>query len=469
MLRLLLLSVSLSAVGAPLEEPCAVPRRDLSALEAAIASDQQMGLVFERAARACRESRALCDESKLTCAGALAEVSQKQVGFDEGQYVRDMLMPVLGQRYMPSQTFDGIATARDTGCGFDPEELRAAGERRLQQATRRIALVAEYRRFEGWVLGVEAQCAAELQTRQQQAAAARAEAEALAAQAALETAVQAQAMDAKAQTDLAAEHEKIAGREAQKAEQRKKRAARLADAQREIDVAKDQAKARREQALMQLELEEKQTMREAEKRASVIRDEAGAIVVDDDDERSVASVALLAAAGAQSWVADANAARPGMFLGASAVAHFGVWKLAPAEGMASGFLTRVSLRFLQSIDRQSSRSFEGDALVHWYLGRFGIGAGALLQLLEPIAAISAFSIGPSVGFALVDNRRLRILGTVQWMPVGSKIDWSRTLADIELSAGYFSLHVNGGLQMQHAQVDRLSWQVGVLIGVRLGW
>ena len=111
-LRLTTLAGALVATASFAAEPCDAPgARDLKPLQAAIASDEAVGAAFEATANACPPVPAEgCDAQKLKCGESLTQNLKRMVGFDEGAWVRDMLLPYLGQSYKPTVVLPTVVT-----------------------------------------------------------------------------------------------------------------------------------------------------------------------------------------------------------------------------------------------------------------------------------------------------------------------------------------------------------------------
>src|SRR5436190_862714 len=107
-----LVGVAAPAAAAAAPEACdASGARDLKPLQTAIASDEAVASAFEATANACPPvPEAGCDEQKLKCDESLTQNLRRMIGFDEGTWVRDMLLPYLGQSYKPSVVLPTVVT-----------------------------------------------------------------------------------------------------------------------------------------------------------------------------------------------------------------------------------------------------------------------------------------------------------------------------------------------------------------------
>src|SRR3954470_23260340 len=61
-------------------------------LQQAISQDESMAQAFEVAAGVCTSENFTCDEARSKCGTQLTLTLQKQLSFDEGGYLRDMLI-----------------------------------------------------------------------------------------------------------------------------------------------------------------------------------------------------------------------------------------------------------------------------------------------------------------------------------------------------------------------------------------
>lgn len=351
-------------------EVCEAPRkRDTAPLSAAIAQDKVVAAAFAKAAAQCAEPGAACDQARLECGGVVTSIVQKQVGFDEGVWLRDVLLPYLGQQYMPSRSFGAFQLASDASCNVAVEALTAASEKRTQQATRREGLLAEYQRFTQWEQEQYGKCQARVADDERRSAETRAESERVAAAAAVASEAAKQAAAAKAaqeaeakrraeaekkakeeaqrQAEAQAKQQKKAQEEAQRqaeaqakeqkkaqeeaaeesrrqaeraAEEKKKEEARLqreaeqkakaaADAQivAQREAQKDVARQKRAELLAQADEEEEAARRAAAERAAALRKKAAGIEVDDSDERARGNISGMAVLGVLNGWAGSSA------------------------------------------------------------------------------------------------------------------------------------------------------------------
>lgn len=172
----LLVAATLSA------DPCEAPRvRDTAPLAQAMAQDKVLGLTFTKAAGLCEQRGEACDAARLECATMLTNTIQKQVGFDEGQWLRDMLLPYNGTSYPMTRTFGAASIASDASCNVDVATLTAAGQRRMVQAQRRDNIYQEYGLYAKWTQVQLQKCREQAAANEARSAAAKAESERLAA------------------------------------------------------------------------------------------------------------------------------------------------------------------------------------------------------------------------------------------------------------------------------------------------
>ena len=83
--------------GIAVAQECPRPNvRTTNALVTAIAQDEVMANGFETAAAACASEGISCDEAKVRCGQLLTTTLQQQLSFDEGAYLRDMLITFIG-------------------------------------------------------------------------------------------------------------------------------------------------------------------------------------------------------------------------------------------------------------------------------------------------------------------------------------------------------------------------------------
>ncbi len=177
---MLFMSIVVAAVTAA--DPCEAPRvRDTAPLVAAMAQDKVLGLTFTKAAGLCAERGEACDQARLECATMLTSTIQKQVGFDEGQWLRDMLLPYNGANYPMTRTFGAATIASDASCNIDVAALTAAGQRRMVQATRRDTIFQEYNLYSRWTQTQLQKCKERVANDEVKSAQTKAESERLAA------------------------------------------------------------------------------------------------------------------------------------------------------------------------------------------------------------------------------------------------------------------------------------------------
>ncbi|MEW6435177.1 MAG: hypothetical protein AB1730_27060, partial [Myxococcota bacterium] len=215
--------VCLTASSAALAaEVCEAPRnRDTAPLATAAAQDKVVATAFEKAAAACAERGPACDQARLECGTLVTSIVQKQAGFDEGVWLRDLLLPYQGQSYVPTRSFGAFQLATDASCNVDVATLNAAALRRTRQAARRDALLQEYQLYVRWSQDQLSRCKARVAAEEQRAAEAKAESERVAAAAAAASAAAAAAAAAKAAQEAEARKRAEAQAAAQQEAQRR--------------------------------------------------------------------------------------------------------------------------------------------------------------------------------------------------------------------------------------------------------
>lgn len=254
-------------------EPCEAPRvRDTAPLLTAIAQDKVLGLAFSKAAGLCAQPGDACDQARLECAGLLKATIEKQQAFDDGAWLRDMLLPYLGANYAMTRTFGPAAPAADASCNVDVATLEAASQRRLSQAARREGLSQEYAGYVKWTQAQLAKCREQRAADEVKAAAAKAEADRIAAASA------ASAAAAAATAAAAEEIRKKQAAEASAAEKAREEAKRreeqaAADREKERRLAEERAKAQEQARKDELAAAEKRRQEDKEE-AARLRKEA---------------------------------------------------------------------------------------------------------------------------------------------------------------------------------------------------
>lgn len=447
LLRLAVVIALAGAGAAGAAEPCDAPgARDLGPLKAAIASDDAVGAAFDATANACPPVPAEgCDAQKLKCGETLTKNLKQMVGFDEGAWVRDMLLPYLGQSYKPTVVLPTVVTpATDVSCSADHLSLRAAATRRKQQAQRRRLVAEEYGKWQVWALAVRQACLDKVKAQKEQEDVSKAEAARLAAAAAAaktaEEARQAEARKAEEARQQELKRQQQAAEEAKKAEEKKKqeaereaarkqaeaeakaraeaekravadREARKAAQEQRVEELKQKEEARRQEAeavLAQKKLEaegEHQKRIEALKRdlaltedqkARAVADEEAKFKLAEEQRRKAAEAEIAKAAKidrsderlkgnlalhALGGIALLNGA-PGGALGGHFRGRFGFWGLAPADGMASGVELKLFATAIASPGAAASLfQFEGGGEVRGWYRRVSLGVSASFDYL----------------------------------------------------------------------------------------
>lgn len=244
-------------------EPCEAPRvRDTAPLVAAIAQDKVMAQTFTKAATACAERGEACDQARLECSTLLASTIQKQVGFDEGQWLRDMLLPYNGGSYPMTRSFGAAPLAGDASCNVDVATLTASAQRRTTQATRRDGLFQEYQGYARWTQTQLQKCKERVAADEAKSAATRAESERLAAASAAAAAAEAAKQKAAQEAAAAKLEAERKAREAAEAEAKKRE-----EAERAAKDEREKERARAEAQAAKAEEDRKAERRAAEERA----------------------------------------------------------------------------------------------------------------------------------------------------------------------------------------------------------
>ncbi len=261
----------LGALNVSAAEPCENARiRETAPLATATAQDKVVAGTFSKAATTCAERGPACDQARAECGALLTTMLQRQVGFDEGVWLRDLLLPYLGQQYPMSRPFGAFTVAPDASCNVDVATLTAAAQRRTDQAARREVLLQEYGLYVKWAQAAQQRCRERVAADDQRAAAAKAESEKLAV-----VAVTAGAADqAKRQAEEAArkkaEEAKLAQEAAARAavdEAKRREEAELRLRQERLDAEK-----RAQQAQIDAEQRNRQALLEAEQRMRAERE-----------------------------------------------------------------------------------------------------------------------------------------------------------------------------------------------------
>jgi hypothetical protein len=505
----LVVSLVLSA-AASAAEPCEPPRnRDTAPLATAAAQDKVVANAFEKAATTCAERGPACDQARMECGSLVATIIQKQVGFDDGIWLRDMLLPYQGQSYAMTRSFGAVQVASDASCNVDVATLTAAALRRTKQASRRDGLLQEYQSYVKWTLDLLQKCKARVAADEQRSAEAKAESERLAAAATAATAATAAAVAAKrfqeeenrrkaeeqtrlqeearkrqeaqlsAQEEARRKQEETAARMKEEQERAKEAALAKATAAEEARIVaqreteKENARKQKEALLEQAEAEEAAAAQAAAQKSEQLKKKAAGIEVKDDDERARGNISAVAVGSMLSGYAGAASSGTGtttsFAMGAGIAAHVGFWGTAPANGMASGFELRLSGRFVQTVSGPSANALEGLVTGRYFFGRLGFGAAGALRFFDTFKSQS-FDAGLSLAVAFMDTPRSRVLLGLNWLPLGTSMDYTRFAADFEASYQYFTFHAHGGILTTPINgTDTLGWEVGVSLGARLGW
>lgn len=279
------LALSLGSAAAAAQE-CPRPNvRTTNALVTAIGQDEVMANGFETAAAACVTESASCDEAKVRCGQLLTTTLQQQLSFDEGAYLRDMLIAYQGQQYRMMVPIAAPAALTDVSCNADVTTLKAAAARRKQQAERRKVVTAEYPRWITWVNNQFKGCQDRVAVEKTRVDSAAAEAARLLA-----------AAEAAKQAELIKQDQKAAAERAtrEKAELEAKAKGDAVKAQQALLAEQARQKAQADQAQKdKLEEEKRATLRAKEsaeeKAAREAREAADAKIVAEREGRKVAA------------------------------------------------------------------------------------------------------------------------------------------------------------------------------------
>lgn len=514
-------------------DPCDPPRiRDTGALTMAMTQDRQVAQAFQKAAAACAKDTEPCDQARLECTTLLAATLKGQVGFDEGAWLRDMLLPYLGQSYTLTTQFTATAQANDISCAGDPTLLTSAATRRLAQAGKRQAIFDEYPKYAAWANAAYAKCRDQAVVDQQKALVTRSEAEKLAAAAAaaklaeelrqkgvddarrkteaeakLKADAQVKLADeararAKAQaeaTDLAEKAKKDAAKQVERAQEdrlvaeregklhqaRTQKSQIVADAKAELDRATDESNAKHKLAMTALDDRNPASAQLASDAANAEKARAAAaqrlvdakvkaerIEVDESSERSRGSLGVQGVVGYGS-LASTDGTAAGVLLGVQAGVHFGFWGTAPSDGLASGLEVRLNARYLtQAGGTGVQRGFDGRAAVRWFFGRVGVGLAAEYRLFDSTLGTVAHTFS---GLGLGPSVGLAIVDTPTLRATFNLAwlpivanDLFRFIGDLEVAWRFLVFGIAGGAQTDPA-VSRLGFFMTGLVGVRLGW
>jgi hypothetical protein len=428
-------------------EPCDAPgARDLKPLQAAIASDEAVGAAFEATALACPPVPAEgCDAQKLKCGESLTQNLKKMVGFDEGAWVRDMLLPYLGQSYKPTVVLPTVVTpATDVSCTADHLTLRAAALRRKQQADRRKLVAGEYAKWQVWAMAVRQTCVDKVKAQKEQEDVGKAEAARLAAaaaalktaeearQAELKTADEARQAELKRQAQALEDAKKAEEKRKQEAEREQARKQAEAEAkaraaanaqvvadreakkhaqEQRVDDLKAKEELRRQEAEDQLKAAKlaseaehqkkidalkKDLALNEEQKAKAVAEEEKRFGVQEETRRRNAEAEIAKASKidrsderlrgnlalhAVGGISLLNGA-PGAALGAHFRGRFGFWGLAPADGMASGAEIKLFSTLIGMPGTAPSLfQFEGGGEVRAWYRRVSLGVSASYDYL----------------------------------------------------------------------------------------
>lgn len=163
------------------DSPCDPPRiRDVKPLMKATREDRTVIDGYMKAIEVCKRPGDACDEARLACSATLTNVLNAQVNFDEGWWLRDMVLPYLGQQYQTAQPISIPNPLSDVSCNLDLAQLQEAAQRRAVQVERRAAILDEYPRYVKWANEAYKRCTDAAAADQSRQAMQRSEAERLA-------------------------------------------------------------------------------------------------------------------------------------------------------------------------------------------------------------------------------------------------------------------------------------------------
>ena len=260
-----------------------------------------------------------------------------------------------------------------------------------------------------------------------------------------------------------------ARREAQEEHERRRdehtRNWELSDEQRKLKLAAEDAR-----------FEEEERVR----REKADREIAEAGEFDRSDERLGGAVAALGVGGYVN-LANSRARVSGLLLGAEISFRVGIWTLAPAAGLASGFEIRAAGSYLTTVGAAggSVSVLGGTPELRVFWGRLGFGIALSVQQIDSdlsldtprlATKVTATALGPTFTLAVVDDRNVRVLASVRWLPAFASLD----NVEGELEAGFaaFSMHVRAGKQRglgDDGTFSRHGYFVVAGIGGRLRW
>lgn len=264
-------------------EPCPAPRiHDPAPLAGAMAQDRALAQQFFKAATACTTPGEACTQARLECNTLLTATLQRQASFDEGIWLRDMLLPYEGQTYAMTRTIGPQTVAPDSTCNVDVETLKGAAERRTVQASRRDGLFQEYGGYSKWAQQQQQACREKVSAVDAKTASDKAEAERVAAVTAAAAAAEAlklkQAQEAQKLKEAEAAAETQRQKDALAAEERRQKDLAAAEEKRQQQAQTLAQQEAERQERQQREREQKQEEKEREQaRLQAERDEANRV------------------------------------------------------------------------------------------------------------------------------------------------------------------------------------------------
>lgn len=441
-----LLGCAVGVVGATAfaADPCVKPAaRPTQALQEAIAQDDAMAAAFDAAALACTNPGQACDDARLKCGNLLTNTLQKQVTFDEGMWLRDMLLAYGGQQYKMTAPIPVGTPLTDVSCNADGVTLKAASQRRVTQANRRRLILSEYPKWSLWqqqsFQTCQATAAADAARAAEQAAnaaklLAAAEAAKQAEQLRQEQARQKLEAEQKAKEDAmrakakaeeeARDRAEQAAREKREAEEKAKRERETA-AERQQREAEERAEAQKraqeeaaEKARREKEAAEEARIVAARENAKLTAEQRQAALLEKEKAREqdaeAAAAAQLAALEAaeekrrleakkaidEAGKVDRSDERQngsigvhvmggifgigpiGGMIGGQLRIHQGFWATAPAHGLSSGVELRGSALLMQSVGGSAfAQVISLQPELRYWFGRLALGAAFEYQLL----------------------------------------------------------------------------------------
>ncbi len=452
-------------------EQCETPRiRDTTPLAAAIAQDKVMGQTFLKAAGACATPGEACTAARLECGAILTSTAQKQVGFDEGVWLRDMLLPYGKAHYPMTRTFGAAQLANDGSCNVEVAVLNAAGQRRSAQAIRRDGLQQEYALYTQWVQGQAQQCKDRLLAAGAQAAAANVEAERAAAATAAVAAAAASAAAVKAAEDRkardAADAAAAEAKKREEAERQAKEDAAKQEEQRRKDIEEAEARRQKEKADEEQKIADERAAAEKKARedeeAKLVAGRNTRVAQQREEKAKLVKDAQFALEQAQSNEALKKQAAIDAVSSSPAIAAAAVAEAADAEKARVAAEKNLVFAKEKADSITIDDSYERGVASVFLNGGFGavdsgLAAGVLLG-----GHFGLWGTAPSDGMASGVEFRLWARYLAEINPMAT--DTSHTSIDLLLSARYYfgriALGLSGEMRFLQPAFNTLRFGVG---------